>query len=50
MEITNQIIENHGLSASEFENIKKLLGPTDVLKDKKFLTIIIIMILYLMYM
>ena len=33
-----------------FENIKKLLGPTDVLKDKKFLTIIIIMILYLMYM
>ena len=25
MKITNQIIENHGLSASEFENIKKLL-------------------------
>ena len=25
MEITNQIIESHGLKASEFENIKKLL-------------------------
>jgi len=25
MKITNQIIENHGLKASEFENIKKLL-------------------------
>lgn len=32
-----------------FENIKKILGPTDVLKDKRFLTVIIIIILYLMY-
>jgi dimethylaniline monooxygenase (N-oxide forming) len=32
------------------ENIKKLLGPTDVLKDKRFLTVSVIMILYLLYM
>jgi dimethylaniline monooxygenase (N-oxide forming) len=32
------------------DNIKKLLGPIDVLKDKRFLTVVIIMILYLLYL
>ena len=32
------------------DNIKKLLGPVDVLQDKRFLTVITIMLLYLLYM
>mgnify|MGYP000207421156 CR=1 FL=1 len=35
---------------SRLDNIKKLFGPTDVLKDKRFLTVSVIMILYLLYM
>ena len=31
------------------ENIKKLLGPTEVLQDKRFLTFIVLIILYLLY-
>ena len=32
------------------ENIRKIMGPTDTLKDKRFITIFVIIILYLLYL